>query len=172
MLGLFLGGKWGLLEILVGWLLLGLFILLFCLMFLDFLGLLDGLGVILTGQVLRWLFILIVFCQFLYTFLIRFLPNLTEHFIIIIKDISHKLTGGNQELIFPDILDERPELDLIFFGKPLILFDLLVEFDDVGEELLDFLGAVGSAQEVEASAGGDSEFEAVFLLRVFGLHFG
>ena len=95
---------------------------------------------------------------FLGTFLIRLFANLTEHFIIIIKDISDKLTGSNQELILPDVLDEGPELDLIFLSNTLILFDLLIEFDDVWEELLDFLGTVGSAEQVEASAGCHSQF--------------
>lgn len=52
----------------------------------------------------------------------------------------------------------------------MVLLDLFVEFDDVGEEFLDILGAVRGAQQIEPGTGDDSELDAVLPLLEFSLH--
>lgn len=52
----------------------------------------------------------------------------------------------------------------------MVLLDLFVEFDDVGEEFLDILGAVGGAEQIEPGTGDDSELYAVLALLKFGVH--
>lgn len=114
-------------------LLVGIFLL-------DFLGFCKSLCLSFSRQFLGRLFVFFLPCDIFFGMLsIGSVANFTEDLIIIIKDITDQLTGGDQELILPDVLDEGPENNLILFGDSLILFNLFIEFDDMGEKLLYFL---------------------------------
>lgn len=136
------------------------------------------LGVFLNLLSLWWLAFRFDHC-FLFLFLLDFgwffgsagqglEPHVTEDFIVVVKDVPNEFAWGNEVLFLPDELDVS---SCVLVGvESLVLLDLFVEFDDVGEEFLDILGAVGGAKQIEPGTGDDSELYAVLALLKFGVH--
>ena len=128
-LNLFLSGNGLLFGILVAWF---LFTFLHFLILLNFLSLGYSLCFCFSWEIFRRLRLFLLLGLSLNNLSIGLSTNLTKHFIIIIKDIAYQLTWGNQKLILPNKLNERPEHNSILLGNTLIFFNLLIEFDDVG----------------------------------------
>lgn len=136
------------------------------------------LGVFLYLLSLGWLAFRFDHC-FLFLFLLGFgwffgstgqglEPHVTEDLIVVVKDVPNEFAWGNEVLFLPDELDVS---SCVLVGvESLVLLDLFVEFDDVGEEFLDILGAVRGAQQIEPGTGDDSELDAVLPLLEFSLH--